>query len=232
MPALKFVRKFLASGLLGSVSTFHFTEGGTFAWNLQSGSLFNDDTAGGGLLIDVGTHVIDLMTWWFGEPEELIYEDDAIGGLEANCLLTAKFKSGLTGSIRLSRDWPILNRYFIACEKGWISWTVGKANEIEMSFDQTDLALSARIHQLLPDSDEAGIGAASFTYQQSFMAQLLNVFAAISNNETLVVSGQEALSSVRTIERCYKNRKLMRIPWLSDREMVKAESLSTCRQLC
>jgi predicted dehydrogenase len=65
-------------------------EGGQFDWPVRSTGYFTRAQSGGGVLQDIGTHVLDLLAWWFGEPEALLYEDDAMGGVEANCRIRVR----------------------------------------------------------------------------------------------------------------------------------------------
>ncbi|MBI3881255.1 MAG: hypothetical protein HY301_14470, partial [Verrucomicrobia bacterium] len=64
------------------------------------------------------------------------------------------------------------------------------------------------------------------TYHQSFVHQLLNLAAAARGKETLRVPGEEGLQSLRLIEQCYRSRKLMPMPWLSEAELKSARELA------
>jgi predicted dehydrogenase len=86
------------------VKSFEISEGGQFNWPAQSASFFQKSNSQGGVLADLGVHVLDLLIWWFGMPEKVGYEDDAMGGLEANCRLELEFAGGVSGTVRLSRD--------------------------------------------------------------------------------------------------------------------------------
>jgi hypothetical protein len=79
LPACQTIRAILRQGILGDVQSFHFAEGGTFRWPTHSTTYFQRSTAAGGVLADIGTHLLDLITWWMGEPSEIRYEDDAMG---------------------------------------------------------------------------------------------------------------------------------------------------------
>ena len=44
-----------------------------------------------GYCLDIGVHALDLLSWWWGHPDEIVYEDDAMGGVEANCHIRFAF---------------------------------------------------------------------------------------------------------------------------------------------
>ncbi|HYF49038.1 MAG TPA: Gfo/Idh/MocA family oxidoreductase, partial [Planctomycetota bacterium] len=190
-PALESIRDLLRGGALGSVRSFDFSEGSSFQWAAQSESFFKKELAGGGVLIDAGPHVLDILLSWFGTPEAVRYFDDAAGGVEANCRIDMTY-GGFNGVVRLSRDVELANRYVIQCEKGTISWTPGESKHFELR-----LAASARVGRVEVSSQHpSGTRVAGASYDQAFLLQLANVIDAIHGRESLRVSGEEASKTV------------------------------------
>jgi len=226
-PATQTIHKILSLNLLGDVKSFYFSEGGYFQWPVQSPAYFKKTTAQGGVLLDIGVHLLDLMIWWLGNPTEVIYEDDAMGGIDVNCRLKCKFAQGFTGEVRLSRDCILPNRYAIHGTKGWLSWDVNDASDkIQIGFKDSSFALDAQIHNV-DTQNPFTLGKPSFNFEQSFTSQLCNVIAAIDSKEPLMVPGEQAIQSLRIIESCYRHRILMPMPWLSESESMRAHQLST-----
>jgi predicted dehydrogenase len=226
-PATQTIRDLLARKVLGEVKTFYCYEGGRFEWPVQSASFFKKEMAQGGVLLDIGVHLLDLLIWWWGQPVEVIYEDDAMGGIEVNCRLTLKFAEGFSGQVRLSRDCTQPNRYVIQAEKGWLSWTVNEAEQIQIGFYETDFALNAQLHENKTEGHLPTLGQPSFNFQQSFVNQFRNVVAAMQGTAPLVVPGEQGLKSLKLIEQCYRHRRLMAMPWLSEAEQQQAHQLSS-----
>ena len=216
-PACNLIREYIAAETLGKAIDFEFSEGGMFDWPAQSGSFFQKKTAQGGVFLDVGAHLLDLMLWWFGDPTSFEYFDDAMGGLEINCVARFEFANGLRGRVQLSRDWELPNKYVIRCEKGWLSWKVGEANRVE-------IGAKGSSHTILGETLEDRSSAAN--YSESFVAQLANCIKAITRGEKLVVPGEEGIRSLRLIEKCYQHRKLLPMPWLTEVEMARACELA------
>lgn len=65
--------------------------------------------AGGGCLIDMGYHMIDLIIWYFGLPDRVCMESSAVAApesvydVEDTALVLFGYKRGLYGSLTLSR---------------------------------------------------------------------------------------------------------------------------------
>jgi len=224
-PATQTIRDILMAGILGQVQSFYCCEGGPFRWPVQSASFFQKDLAGGGVLLDIGVHLLDLLIWWWGYPVGIRYEDDAMGGLEVNCRINLTFAEGFSGEVRLSRDWAQPNHYVIYCEKGWLSWKVNNASEINMGLYDTKFALNGQLYENKFNRQRPSLGQPAYTFEQSFVAQLRNVVCTVRGIEEPAVPGQEGLESLKLIEYCYQHRSLMAMPWLGEAERSRVHQL-------
>jgi predicted dehydrogenase len=222
-PATQFVRDVLSHGWLGEVTSFHCFEGGKFDWPVRSTRYFTD--APGGVLLDIGSHTLDLLSWWFGETESIEYEDDAMGGIEVNCRIHLRFHSGAKGQVRLSRDWPQPNRYTIRGTKGWLRWDVNEANSLHLGITTSPYAVQGRLNVITaqPGTSKDQIAP---DFHQSFLNQLRNVSAAVRGQEPVRVPGEAGLRCLRIIERCYHHRTPMQLPWLNPAERDQAARLT------
>jgi predicted dehydrogenase len=216
-PATQMIREMLAANVIGEITSFDFLEGDVFRWPVTSAAYFDRRMAGGGVLMDIGAHALDLMVWWLGEPVDTQYEDDAMGGIEVNCRLRCRFASGLAGQVRLSRDHPLANRYTLHGTRGWLSWQANEANRLEAGFGASRYTLNAAL-------EHSSIPAANF--ERSFIDQICNVIAAMRRAEPLRVPAIEVLPSLRLIEYCYAHRQAMPMPWLGEAEALRATELN------
>lgn len=67
--------------------------------------VFNKEMAGGGVMFDIGVHLLDLLRWLFGDVESVSAEVGTFvkkAKVEDNALLLLKFKSGIVGTVELS----------------------------------------------------------------------------------------------------------------------------------
>ncbi|WGM88486.1 MAG: Gfo/Idh/MocA family oxidoreductase [Candidatus Bathyarchaeum tardum] len=98
------------NGLLGDIEVAHatFISSGPFFHRTESHTpvpvpnwWFNRELTGGGVLIDLGSHIINLLRWYFGEinsiKSQLGYRFNL--DLEDSAVCVAKFDSGTTGVI-------------------------------------------------------------------------------------------------------------------------------------
>jgi len=226
-PSCRVIKAMISSGALGAVRSFRVLEGETYSWPAQSASFFKRQESGGGVLIDAGAHTIDLLLWWLGDVAQVEYEDDSMGGVEANSVLRLTMTSGATGTVHLSRDWPLPNRYVIECEQGWVAYICDQVDRLEWGFHSPVYGLETQMRQLvhtLCDSQRTGPPVPAF--MDCFVNQLRNVVAATQGEEPLVVSGVEARKAVALIEECYRHRKLLAMPWLEPAEVLRATRLA------
>jgi predicted dehydrogenase len=164
--------------------------------------------------MDIGVHVLDLLHWWLGTPESVVYEDDAMGGVETNCRLRLQY-ADFGGEVRLSRDWPVPGGYEFTCQDGWIRWD-GTPDRVTVQLRNGRYLLQGHLQE-----SDSGLEAANF--EQSFVAQLRNVVTAVHGGEPLHVPGAAALPSLQMVETCYAQRALMSMPWLSPAEQHAAQ---------
>jgi predicted dehydrogenase len=226
-PATQTIRRLLTLNILGEITSFHFEEGdANFRWPVASPNYFRRSEAHGGVLLDIGVHALDLMLWWMGEPIETEYQDDAMGGIEVNCRLRCTFSQGAVGEVRLSRDCALANRYTVRGTKGWLTWTVNQADGFELGFDKADHLLEARLHEAVHAIPHPGPGKAALNFEQSFVSQLSNVIGAMHKTESALVPATEGIRALRLLEHCYRHRRLMPMPWLDQREILRGTELS------
>ena len=200
-PASGLVEKLIANDSMGSLRSIAVFEGGPFRWPIRDQSYFSRAVSGGGVLADVGTHVVDLLTGWFGQAEFIAYHDDAMGAVEANALLALRFR-GAPATIRLSRDWGRPNLIELTFEKGRVRWRPEPMHAVEVTFDgEPPLRLE----------DEA---ARAFAFVDCFTAQITTMLDHMAGRPARLVTAQQAVPTVALIERAYTGRQLMEMPWL------------------
>jgi len=209
MPAARMIRTVLTREVLGAITGFEVFEGGPFRWPVHGGGYFDARTSGGGVLLDIGAHLLDLLTWWLGTPANVAAADDAMGGIEANARLTLEL-GGVPGVIRLSRDWGRPNHVTIRGAKGSLRWSLEDIDRVTVTLDGDD-----------PLELRAPAGAPA-TFLDCFRAQLDAVLDAREGAPAEVVRAAELLPSIGIIETAYRERSLLEMPWLSANERAAA----------
>lgn len=194
------VRDAIASGRFGRLQHVRCDEGVVYDWPSVSGFFFDRARSGGGVLMDTGAHVVDLVLWWLGEyPGTVVYADDDYGGVEAECVARFGFPSGVEAEVRLSRLAKLRNRYVLRFERGEVVYN---------PYDQN--AITIRPADRRPRSD-SGPDLAFETY---FARMLEGFLEAVRTKDPTPLDGRSVLPSIRLIEQCYASATRLEAPWL------------------
>ena len=190
------VTEALSRNLVGRPLSFEVRES---VWNWPlSRATFDPAITGGGMLIDIGPHVFDLLNLWFGPVEVLEYRDDNRGGVEASCF--ARLRCGdVTGSLHLTRAYRTINRTRITGERGQIDFDPHVRDQI------------AIVHT--DGAEPFPTVALAAAPRDPFAKQLENFLGAINGETSAAVPASDALQSVAAIEACYENRQPLIETW-------------------
>jgi predicted dehydrogenase len=208
-PSTRLVHDLVLSGRLGALESGSILETGGFHWPFRSTSAFLPALTPGGILLDLGVHVLDLLAWWFPGIRVTAYEDDAMGGAEATAIAILQV-SRAPVTVKLSRDWPVAGRYDLRFEHGRIVWDAVDPVNVQLEYHG-------------PGADVRLAAAASSTqsWGDCFRAQLENAIGAVRGESALVVSGADALRSLLLVEQSYRMRTLLNSPWFTDAEIKR-----------
>lgn len=212
-PAHRALKLLIQNQTFGALKSVEIAEGGKFGWPAATDSFFRKEQTAGGVLLDIGVHVLDLLLWWLGDPVHFAYADDAVGGLEANCRFTGEFQGGVRVRVQLSRDWATPNCAVFHFVRATVHCRVNTSNQLELTLEGLPMTFAAELRDPLPRSP-APPTAALETNPQAFIAQLVDVCAAVQARRAPMVPGSEALRVIRLIEQCYLVRNTLPQPWL------------------
>jgi predicted dehydrogenase len=202
--AMQFVHQIIQQQLLGSIQKFDLREGYIFNWKATTDFLFRKRN-GGGLLIDIGSHVLDLLLWWFGDCRYVEYYDDAMGGVEAEVEMHLEFHNGTKGFVELSRTRNLRNSLILYGERGILEVGTSHNPPVQFKLNETDIMLNGQVHRNYKmDVNNKVV----FGHQMESFAR------AINGIQPPAVSGEEGSRVVELIERCYKSRKLLKQSWV------------------
>lgn len=214
MPAHVALKHFISNQTFGAVTSIEMAEGGKFGWPAATDSFFRKEQTPGGVLLDIGVHVFDLLLWWLGDPSEFTYWDDALDGLEANCRFNGVFAGGERVTLRLSRDWATPQCYVFRFERATIHCRVNASNQLELTFDGVPMSFAAELRDPLPTVPAPPTEALE-TNPQAFIAQLMDVCAAIRTGRPPAITGGDGLRAIKLIERCYARRQALPQAWMT-----------------
>lgn len=203
-----FVKDALARGVIGRVKRFEIKDGWVFGWALRSPYLFLAREAGGGCLMDMAPHLIELLLHWLGELTILDYQDDARGGVEANCLIRVATADGAEGTVEFSRTRNLGASIVLEGERGTLEMGAGKANALSLTFDGHTQLVGGGARVAAPSGSgrpAARPGAEDFDHL--FAYQIRDFVEAIQGLHPPGVPGHEGRRSVEFVQRCYARRR-------------------------
>jgi predicted dehydrogenase len=205
-PSSQAIWKIIKDRQLDKIVSFDCQEGVIFNWPTTSGFLFDREKAGGGVLMDIGIHLVDLLMWWFdSEPGLLVYEDDSLGGVEAFSRIELTFDNEIRGSIQMSRLSRLRNSYRIMCDKGTIEYDPFDMRRFYVYENDSVSQSRPKIYRATRKK---------FSLIDAVKAMLQDFCAAVSKNSEPLVTGLEGARVIEFIQKCYKNRQQTRMPWL------------------
>jgi predicted dehydrogenase len=207
--ALQFAKQLLQQGMIGNIRKFDLRLGVIMDWPSVSDSLLHIETAGGGVLVDFGVHLLDLLLWWLGDYENVEYFDDARGGIETDCELRLRLTSGAFGTVELSRSRQLRNTCCIHGECGVLEVGIWEPNPpVRLQINNDGIVLDGRTKR---------DNLADQTWQHIFRRQHDDFIGAIVNNRPPFVPGSEGRRAIGLVEACYASRRPLSQPWSSIR---------------
>jgi len=218
-PCLGEARRWLAEGRLGKLKGYSYREGGVYAWPVTSSAPFRRETSGGGVLLDKGVHILDLLTWLFGAAELLESADDAlVGGVEGNAFLRLQH-GDCRGTMQVSWDQDLTNTFIIQGDRGELMMPIGPLVDLfERKPGQPWQRVAVRVTFPRDLSQPAQKAGAPGTYYECFEYQLIQMLRAIVLGEAVPVTGEEGLAVLELIEAAYERARPLVQPWLSAAE--------------
>lgn len=181
-------RQLVLSGTVGEVVLVE----NAFTSHVDMRGRWNSDPAvsGGGVLIDNGTHSLDLMRHFLGPLAFVqVAEGRRSQGLEVEetVRVSVRSRDGVMGSIDLS--WSIDK------ELPWFLQIYGSAGTISVGWKESK-------YRLAGDSEWVNFGG-GYDKVKSFRGQIDNFAHAIRGEQSLVVTPEDALASVECVEAAY-----------------------------
>ena len=218
-PAIRLFRASMDGAVVGVPEQVSAQVGSEYTWQLATLAGLRREAAGGGVLADMGSHVLDLLLYVTGGSFALSeYRDNSAGGVETDC--TARFVAVLRGrtvpvALELSRTRTLSNTIRVDGTKGSLEWSFGERYRLKVephlslidpvSAEHRPFALEGRWSN---EPERFGL--------EGFRAQVDDWYEAIVDGSTPQLSGESALESVRLIEECYLRRMPNPEIWFSE----------------
>ena len=195
--AVTAAKSLVTSGVLGEIVLFE----NTFTAHVDMSSRWNSDprVSGGGVLIDNGTHSVDIIRYFLGPLREL----QAVEG-------------------KRIQDLPVEDtvRMFVRTQTDVmatidLSWSINKQQPYYISLYGTNgtahIGWQESVYRRREDREWTVFGQ-GYDKLQAFRGQIDNFSGAIRGDQKLIITAADALASVRVIEVAYE--ALRRDAWV------------------
>jgi predicted dehydrogenase len=212
----RFAKWAIDSGLLGAIRSFDVRDGYGFSWPVKTDFPFRKEAAGGGVLIDLGVHTLDLLAWWFGDLQVIEHRDNDLGGVESESLTRFASGAGLEGTAEFSWTRRLRNTIVVSGERG--------SMEVCLTSNKVTLEPLGGPGSLIgPAEPPNPFPTHMQTPVDLTLAEQVDWLDAARSGRAPAVSGAEARRSLALILDCYAGRRPLTVPWI---EATRKEGVS------
>ena len=105
-----------------------------------------------------------------------------------------------------------------------------ESNQLQIEFHDSRYYMASQLYTASNVNKGLIIpGQVAADFHESFVNQLKNVIAATRGTESLMVSGEAGLASLRAIESCYSQGAMLDMPWFSELEILRSQQIKNRR---
>lgn len=201
IPACRKIGEILRSGRLGPLQRVEWSEGDRFGWPTATPTMFGARSRGRGVMLDIGVHVFDLLSWWMESGLELVScSDDSFGGSEAAA--TVQLDHGGVG-VRVRLSWLARqeNVARFVCEAAVLEWAVYDLDRLSLLDLRTGRRKVLRVAGA--PRDFAGLAPRVI---EDFMG-------VVRDRTTPAVAARDVLQAAELLDACYDQRVRYELPW-------------------
>ena len=199
-------RDILEAGWLGDIEEVVGEFGGAMDGFLSAPTYFSSATTAGGVLFDMGSHLVDRVTWLLGDLHDVSMEDDAWDGMEANAVVRGRLSVGeraVPCTLVFSWTHGLRNTILVRGKKATVELPTGDPMRVRFHSK-----MGGHQRLLMMETPEA---------QEPFRppsAQMADFSTAVLEKRLPLVTGRSALRPLEIVEEAYKNRRRMEMPWM------------------
>jgi predicted dehydrogenase/nucleoside-diphosphate-sugar epimerase len=219
MPSTRMLKALLDSLWLGRPVSFDVVSGGFYNWSAATLGNMRKDLAGGGVLIDFGSHLLDVLFSLFEDRSEVLeYQDNARGGIESDCQLRLRlFHRGVPveGRVELSRTRNLGNPFRIVCERGTLEFRYAERYRVWVTPNELELEGPGGVPR--PFALQASwADEPEVDWYETVRGEIDDWISAIRSGRQPELSGRSALPTARLIEECYSRAQPLPEPWVEE----------------
>jgi len=199
-PSSRRIKQLIEDGALGQLRRIEIVWGEKFDWPAASAGYFGPLAQGKGVLLDKGSHALDLVCWWLGRKPRLVAcNDDSFGGTEA-VVSVALEHDGCAAQLELSWLAPYANTLVIEGDRARIENQMYDWKTIRF-IPRGRPARTLRCHTRARVLSELG-------------QELIDNWIGVNTGTAApLIPGEAVAPSIALIEECYAKRQRSAMPW-------------------
>jgi predicted dehydrogenase len=207
-PSFTHVKKLFDDKTYGDIKSISISDGSPFEWPTVSGFYLTSERAKG-VLLDRGSHALDIICWWLGADDSLTVVDsfyDGFNGPESTFKLKLESSTDIQIDYSVSRLFKLPNEFHIVMQNAEIRGRLFSWNEIDVKQSGGDWKT------LILDS-----GQDSTKEYEGFIWKLLSNFIGVVRGDAIpIVTIDDVIPSVSVITRAYELAKPFQLEWYSE----------------
>jgi predicted dehydrogenase/nucleoside-diphosphate-sugar epimerase len=217
-PSVRALAAAVRGEILGRPLRFDFEGGGIYSWPAATLGNMKKEWAGGGVLMDMGPHYLDLLLAVFdGSGRVVRYRDNSLGGIETDCVAELELVHGggpVPGRVECSRTRQLRGTLRIECERGMLELPFSERFRVQMKTHAGQFVDPATGQTRELDHWLDWSGEPETDWFESFRAAIDDWLGAVRGGAPPRLSGRSVLESMRLIDECYARREPLAEPWI------------------
>ena len=193
LPSVQKAKEFLANGLLGKIRNVTASMGLRRTWRSHTAFHLDHKVAGGGVLMDNGVHLVNLILWLLGAMEVIRCElVPATSLLEEEAKLVFRVGADTWGVLMVSDQRMLANTFRVEGDEGFLE------------FDTFDKPLLKVFLTTSPLCRASGSIAFSWPSTNPYRRQLETFVRSIRGEEQILTNqGEEGMQSIKVVTKAY-----------------------------
>ena len=189
-------RRFLAKGFIGRITHVHAEEGSAADWP-RSKAYFDPVQSGGGALMDVGVHALDLIRYLVGEFTQVSYQGNGTESrVESEAKLDFVLDGDVQGTLVCSRNRELRQELVLTGTEGTL--TLGLWGQ--------RLSLYRKHGKAFQNFPTLSLAPVHRAMDASFVEQLYQFVTAAQTGGEPVVDGLAGMKAVELVQWAYTGR--------------------------
>lgn len=189
------LKRLVASGALGALREIRAGIGAPYDAGAQRTDFRRQrGLAGGGVLVDLGVHVLDLSAWLVGAPAvDVRCAASSLAGweVETDAELAVRYAGGVRASLQASFSQLLDNAFSVRGSAGWAQASLYTPTEL-VFFSET-----ARLTR------RAGAQTLALEDRGMYDAQIAHFCEAVQTGAPFLVTDDEVRVTIDVVDRCY-----------------------------